>query len=67
MYKTAQQRLQKLIDLKPTRANLHNDLGVARVKAGDLYGARASFERALELDPDNQNFRDSYNELANGQ
>jgi predicted O-linked N-acetylglucosamine transferase (SPINDLY family) len=35
----------------PERANVHNNLGMARLELGQWSGAKGSFSRALELDP----------------
>jgi tetratricopeptide (TPR) repeat protein len=40
------------ISKEPGVAFVHNNRGVARNKAGDQAGARADFEKALQVDPD---------------
>ncbi len=44
--------LQNLVDLDVGSHQAHNYLGMAQHRAGDREGARASFERAHELSPD---------------
>jgi cellulose synthase operon protein C len=39
-----------LLKHQPTQPGLHNMLGMARARSGDLAGARASFEQAIKLD-----------------
>lgn len=41
----------------------HNDLGVLRYQLGDIEGARRAYERAVELQPDNGNFRKNLADL----
>jgi len=43
--------LEKAVDLAPTSAKVHYNLGVAYHKAKNLTGAKDEFKRALGLDP----------------
>jgi Flp pilus assembly protein TadD len=43
--------LEKAARLAPVDANILNDLGYARMRAGDLAGARVPLGKAAELDP----------------
>ncbi|MGE3171427.1 MAG: glycosyltransferase [Planctomycetota bacterium] len=53
----AAQALRAAIAAGRRTADTYNDLGVALYRAGDLHGARSSFERALVLDPDHRDAR----------
>ena len=46
--------LSQAARLVPQASEIHNHLGIAQLEAGDLELARASFERAVQLDCDNQ-------------
>jgi len=46
--------LSRAARLVPQASEIHNHLGIARLEAGELELARASFERAVELDCDNR-------------
>ncbi len=52
---TATQILKSSLDLYPESADLHAFLGMALLQSGDPEGAAGSFDKALELDPDNAN------------
>lgn len=43
------------LEIYPESADLHAFLGMALIQTGDATAAAASFEKALELDPDNVN------------
>jgi tetratricopeptide (TPR) repeat protein len=57
-WRAAIDHLRKSIATEPGYADSHAELGLAKMHTGDLEGARAEIDRALELKPD------SY--LANG-
>ena len=45
--------LQASLKLFPDAADLHATLGLALMQSGDTAGAAQSFDKALELDPEN--------------
>jgi Flp pilus assembly protein TadD len=47
----------RAIALKPSFASAHVNLGIALAQQGDTAGARAEFETALNLNPDDANAR----------
>jgi len=55
--------LQELVQLYPDSALGHNDLGVIRYRLGDVEGARRDYERAVELEPLNMNFKKNLADL----
>jgi Flp pilus assembly protein TadD len=46
--------LSQAVRLVPQASEIHNHLGIAQLEAGRIELARESFERAVELDCDNQ-------------
>ena len=59
----AQSMLEELVHHYPDHALGHNDLGVLRYRHGDITGARRAYERAVELQPANSNFRKNLADL----
>lgn len=55
--------LEKLVMQYDDNALGHNDLGVLRYQLGDKEGARRAYERAVELQPANANFRKNLADL----
>lgn len=55
--------LEELVHSHTDHAIGHNDLGVLRHKLGDASGARRAYERAVELQPSNSNFRKNLADL----
>ncbi len=53
---------RKLVELEPAATN-YGLLGEVCAQAGDLPGARAALERAMQLDPGNEEFRAAYKQL----
>ncbi len=51
-YRDAELKFARLIEQVPGVAELHSNLGLARLSLGDFRGAEASFRSALELSPD---------------
>jgi Flp pilus assembly protein TadD len=51
---------ERAIKTDPTYAAAHNNLGIAYEHEGDLDKARTAYERALELEPDNQLIKQNY-------
>lgn len=50
-WKTAAQRLERLVSERPGDAQLHEAMGLARIKAGERAGAVEAFARLRALDP----------------
>lgn len=66
-FQMAKEDAEIAIDLKPSWAKPHHRLGEANEKLGNFKLARASFERALELEPEERMHRDAlYRVLADG-
>ncbi|MBI2353869.1 MAG: tetratricopeptide repeat protein [Deltaproteobacteria bacterium] len=55
--------LEELAHNYSSNALFHNDLGVLRYRIGDIEGARRAYERAVELQPANSNFRKNLADL----
>lgn len=55
--------LQELVQLYPDNALGHNDLGVIRYRLGDVEGSQRDYERAVELEPLNTNFKKNLADL----
>jgi Flp pilus assembly protein TadD len=53
--------------LDPKKAEVWNNLAYALAQLGQHESSIDAISQALELDPGNQNFKDSYDELANWQ
>ena len=51
--------------IDPRKAEVWNNLAYVLAELGRHESSMDAIDRALELDPDNQNFKDSYNELVN--
>ena len=62
-YEAAVEAYQQALALEPARAGLWNNLAYALSQLGHREAAMEAISRALVLDPDNQNFRDSRQEL----
>ncbi len=58
----AEALVRKLVELEPAAPN-YGLLGEVCAQAGDLPGARAALERAMQLDPGNEEFRAAYRRL----
>jgi Flp pilus assembly protein TadD len=55
--------LEKLVHNNSNNALYHNDLGVLRYRLVDVAGAQQAYERAVELQPSNSNFRKNLADL----
>jgi tetratricopeptide (TPR) repeat protein len=52
--KEAEEALMEAIKLEPLNADLHSNMGLICMKAGQKNEARAYFEKALQIDPNNE-------------
>jgi tetratricopeptide (TPR) repeat protein len=66
-FAAAEQAYRAALMIDPQKAEVWNNLAYVLAQSGEPEASMAAISRALELDPDNQNFKDSYNELANWQ
>jgi tetratricopeptide (TPR) repeat protein len=57
---------RKVTEDHPASANAHDSLGEALLAAGDSVGARLSYQRSLDLNPDNENARRIVERLGQG-
>ncbi len=55
--------LEELVRNNSSNALFHNDLGVLRYRRGDVESARSAYERAVELQPANRNYRKNLADL----
>ena len=53
-------RWERAVQIDPTYAAAYNNLGIAYEHEGELDKARAAYEKALELDPDNALIKQNY-------
>ena len=53
-------RWERAVQIDPTYAAAHNNLAIAYEHEGELDKARASYEKALELDPNNALIKQNY-------
>src|SRR5262245_2215495 len=60
LWREAIYRWEKAVELDPTYAAAHNDLGIAYEHEGMLDKARNAYEKALELEPNNAQIRQNY-------
>ena len=60
LWREAIYRWEKATQIDPTYAAAFNDLGIGYEHEGDLSKARKAYEKALELDPNNQQIRQNY-------
>ena len=60
LWREAIYRWEKAIELDPTYSAAYNDLAVAYEHEGQLDKARQSYERALNLEPNNAQIRQNY-------
>jgi len=56
--------LEQLVARYDNFAVAHNDLGVLRYQLGNIQGACSSYEKAVELDPQNASFRKNLADLC---
>ncbi|HEY6213522.1 MAG TPA: tetratricopeptide repeat protein [Vicinamibacterales bacterium] len=60
LWREAIYRWEKATQIDPTYAAAFNDLAIAYEHEGQLENARKAYEKALELDPSNQQIRQNY-------
>jgi Flp pilus assembly protein TadD len=60
LWREAIYRWEKATQIDPSYAAAFNDLGIAYEHEGQLDKARKAYERALELDTNNQQIRQNY-------
>ena len=60
LWREAIYRWEKAVEIDPTYAAAHNDLAIAYEHEGQLDKARKSYERALDLEPNNVQIRQNF-------
>ena len=60
LWREAISRFERAADLDPTYAAAHNNLAIAYEQQGDLPNAKKAYEKALQIDPENQYIRQNY-------
>ncbi len=60
LWREAVFRWEKAVEIDPTYAAAYNDLAVGYEHEGQLDRARRAYEKALELEPNNQQIRQNY-------
>jgi Flp pilus assembly protein TadD len=60
LWREAIYRWERAVEIDPTYAAAYNDLAVGYEHEGQLDKARAAYEKALELDPDNLQIQQNY-------
>jgi Flp pilus assembly protein TadD len=60
LWREAIYRWLRAADIDPTYAAAHNNLGIAYEHEGELDKARAAYEKAIELEPDNTFIKQNY-------
>ena len=60
LWREAIYRWEKAVELDPTYAAAFNDLAIAYEHEGQLNKARKSYEKALELEPNNAEIRQNF-------
>ena len=60
LWREAIYRWERATQIDPTYAAAHNNLAIAYEHEGDLSKARAAYEKALELEPDNALIKQNY-------
>jgi Flp pilus assembly protein TadD len=60
LWREAIYRWQRATEIDPTYAAAHNNLAIAYEHEGELDKARAAYEKAVELEPNNALIRQNY-------
>lgn len=60
LWREAIYRWQRAVEIDPTYSAAYNDLAVAYEHEGQLDKARQSYEKALEVDPNNTQIKQNY-------
>ena len=60
LWREAIYRWERAAQIDPTYAAAHNNLAIAYEHEGDLDKARAAYEKAIELEPDNAFIKQNY-------
>ena|SRR5688572_25919484 len=60
LWREAIYRWERATKIDPTYAAAHNNLAIAYEHEGDLDKARAAYEKAIELEPDNAFIKQNY-------
>jgi len=60
LWREAIYRWERATQIDPTYAAAHNNLAIAYEHEGDLAKARAAYEKALELEPNNALIKQNY-------
>jgi len=60
LWREAIYRWERAVQIDPTYAAAHNNLAIAYEHEGELGKARAAYERALELEPNNAFVKQNY-------
>ena len=60
LWREAIYRWERAVEIDPTYAAAHNDLAIGYEHEGELDKARASYEKAMKLDPTNASIKQNY-------
>lgn len=60
LWREAIYRWERAVQIDPTYAAAHNNLGIAYEHEGELDKARAAYEKAIELEPNNTFIKQNY-------
>src|SRR5262245_59037161 len=60
LWREAIYRWERAVKLDPSYAAAHNNLGIAYEHEGELDKARAAYEKAMELEPNNTYIKQNY-------
>jgi Tfp pilus assembly protein PilF len=60
LWREAIYRWERAVQIDPTYAAAYNDLAVAYEHEGQLDKARAAYEQALKIEPENEQIRQNY-------